>query len=411
MTGDRLRQAVDALNQAVARRVEGGRPAAFQAMLSAAARGDEDAFAALWRDLQPVLLHYLKVVAPEAAEDLAAETWLGVVRGLGAFGGDEPAFRAWVFTIARHQARHWRRHATRRAAEPLPTGTPAGRPAPDYPPSTVVDASSSRATLALIAALPPDQAEVITLQVLGGLTVAEVAEITGKRPKTVSVLARQGLRRLAARLDVAASHGTPDQQTARRVEGGRPAAFQAMLSAAARGDEDAFAALWRDLQPVLLHYLKVVAPEAAEDLAAETWLGVVRGLGAFGGDEPAFRAWVFTIARHQARHWRRHATRRAAEPLPTGTPAGRPAPDYPPSTVVDASSSRATLALIAALPPDQAEVITLRVIAGLDAAEVAEITGKRPGTVRALAHRGLRRLGEQLEAASTRSGRQAPDDP
>ena len=66
--------------------------------------------------------------------------------------------------------------------------------------------------------------------------------------------------------------------------------FPAVLSAAARGDEDAFGRLWHDLQPRLLRYFSVVSRAAAEDLASETWLGVVRGLDRFQGNEAAFRA-------------------------------------------------------------------------------------------------------------------------
>jgi RNA polymerase sigma-70 factor (ECF subfamily) len=46
--------------------------------------------------------------------------------------------------------------------------------------------------------------------------------------------------------------------------------FPDLLAAAQGGDEQAFAVLWRDLQPALLRYLRVAAPEAAEDLAADT---------------------------------------------------------------------------------------------------------------------------------------------
>jgi RNA polymerase sigma-70 factor (ECF subfamily) len=67
--------------------------------------------------------------------------------------------------------------------------------------------------------------------------------------------------------------------------------FPAVLDAATRGDEEAFGRLWRDLQPRLLRYFMVAAPAAAEDLASETWLAVVRGLDRFRGNEPAFRAW------------------------------------------------------------------------------------------------------------------------
>ena len=37
-------------------------------------------------------------------------------------------------------------------------------------------------------------------------------------------------------------------------------------------------------------------------------------------------------------------------------------------------------------------------------AEVARIVGKRPGTVRVLAHRGLRRLAQRVEAAGLLGG-------
>jgi hypothetical protein len=74
---------------------------------------------------------------------------------------------------------------------------------------------------------------------------------------------------------------------------------QAVLVAATRGDEEAFGRLWRDLQPRLLRYFAVAAPSAAEDLASETWLAVVRSLDRFRGNEPGFRPWGFTIARRK----------------------------------------------------------------------------------------------------------------
>ena len=177
--------------------------------------------------------------------------------------------------------------------------------------------------------------------------------------------------------------------------------FEAVLAAAAGGDEPAFGILWRDLQPGLLRYLNALAPGAGEDLASETWLRVVGRLDRFSGDEQAFRAWVFTVARHRAvDRWRR-AARRRDELVPTDALVDLPARDDPAGAAVDAISSRAAVALIATLPPDQAEVVLLRVVAGLEVAQVAAITGKRPGNVRVLTHRALRRLAERL-AADTR---------
>jgi RNA polymerase sigma-70 factor, ECF subfamily len=180
--------------------------------------------------------------------------------------------------------------------------------------------------------------------------------------------------------------------------------FVAVLTTAAGGDDRAFGILWRDLQPGLLRYLDALAPGAGEDLASETWLRVVGGLDRFTGDERAFRAWVFTVARHRAvDRWRRRA-RRHDELVPLEALLDLAAPDDPAGAAVDAISSQAAVALIATLPPDQAEVVLLRVVAGLDVTEVAAITGKRPGNVRVLAHRALRRLAERL-AGDVRVGR------
>ena len=59
--------------------------------------------------------------------------------------------------------------------------------------------------------------------------------------------------------------------------------FPELLAAAQRGDRQAFAVLWRDLHPAVLRYLRVAAPSAAEDLAADSWLSVIDALGRFGG--------------------------------------------------------------------------------------------------------------------------------
>ena len=174
--------------------------------------------------------------------------------------------------------------------------------------------------------------------------------------------------------------------------------FPAVLRAAAGGDEDAFGVLWHDLQPRLLRYFKVIAPGAAEDLASETWLAVIRGVGRFRGDEAAFRAWVFTIARHKARDGWRRAARKPVQELPEPGLAEPLAPDDPAATVLEAASTRAALALIATLPAGQAEAIVLRVVAGLEVKQVAELMDKRPNTIRVLTHRGLRRLAERLGA-------------
>jgi RNA polymerase sigma-70 factor (ECF subfamily) len=56
------------------------------------------------------------------------------------------------------------------------------------------------------------------------------------------------------------------------------------------------------------------------------------------------------------------------------------------------STQGAIDSLIGSLTAEQAEVVLLRVVAGLDAAEVAQIMGHSTGWVRVTQHRALRRL-------------------
>lgn len=55
------------------------------------------------------------------------------------------------------------------------------------------------------------------------------------------------------------------------------------------------------------------------------------------------------------------------------------------------------LALISRLPRDQAEAVLLRVVMELDAESAARVLGKKSGSVRMAAHRGLKRLAKLLE--------------
>jgi RNA polymerase sigma-70 factor, ECF subfamily len=171
--------------------------------------------------------------------------------------------------------------------------------------------------------------------------------------------------------------------------------FTHTLRAAQSGDEWAISCLWRQMHPRLLRFLRGRDARAAEDVASEVWIRVARGIRTFEGNEVEFRAWFFTIARRTMIDWRRHVGRRPVtvsfdqvEDLASRDDAAEQA--------IAALDSNRALELVARLPTDQADVLLLRVVAGLDVARVSEILGKRPGTVRVLQHRALRRLAQLL---------------
>ena len=172
------------------------------------------------------------------------------------------------------------------------------------------------------------------------------------------------------------------------------------LERARAGDEAGFTELWHLLQPLLLRYLRVLIPQAAEDIASEAWLKAAGELRGFRGDGTAFRVWLFRVARNRAvDELRREGRHREAPAAPQDIEEytdDREADRDTAASALERLSTDQALRLVAALPKDQAEAVLLRVMVGLDVARTAEVLGKRAGAVRINAMRGLRRLAKVL---------------
>ncbi len=169
-----------------------------------------------------------------------------------------------------------------------------------------------------------------------------------------------------------------------------------VVRAACAGDDQAFRALYHAVQPGLLRYLRALVGQDAEDIASETWLQIARDIRTYRGEGAGFRAWTATIARHRALDHLRRLSRRPTEGANLDLLDQIPDPTHTEAHVVETLDTHAAITLIAQLPRDQAEAVLLRVVLGLDVAHAAQVLGKRPGAVRTAAHRGLRRLAEQL---------------
>ncbi|MCX4674748.1 RNA polymerase sigma factor [Streptomyces sp. NBC_01433] len=195
---------------------------------------------------------------------------------------------------------------------------------------------------------------------------------------------------------------------------GDDAELTAAVLAAQDGDEDAFRAVYRAVQPRLLGYIRTLVGEPdAEDVASEAWLQIARDLDRFSGDADRFRGWAARIARNRSLDHLRMRSRRPAIGGDESELTARPADSDTAADAIEAMATDRAMSLIAQLPQDQAEAVVLRVVVGLDAKSAAQTLGKRPGAVRTAAHRGLKRLSELLGAdhpgAVADPGR-APDD-
>ena len=175
--------------------------------------------------------------------------------------------------------------------------------------------------------------------------------------------------------------------------------FPCVLTGAKKGEGWAVEALFTDLQPRVLRFLR-----STDDLAGDVWLAMAKGLNRFEGDLAGFRAWVFSIARRRLADHRRTAARRAThavdpqdDALRTPDAGGAAAELDVADVVAGQLSAQAAVDLIhAVLPPDQAEVLLLRIIGDLDVPHVADVMQRTPNWVRVNQFRALRRLAEHF---------------
>jgi len=162
-----------------------------------------------------------------------------------------------------------------------------------------------------------------------------------------------------------------------------------LVTAAVRGDQDAFARLYGRFGRVVHGLLAARVPhDVAEDLVQDVFLNAYSHLSDLR-DPAAFGGWVCAMARRRAiDHYRRHAV---TEPMSDAIAS----PDKP-DVMAD---GRRIIAVIHTLPEAYRETLVLRLVEGYSGPEIAELTGLSPGSVRVNLHRGFRLLRDKLGVA------------
>lgn len=173
---------------------------------------------------------------------------------------------------------------------------------------------------------------------------------------------------------------------------------KALVAAAAGGDSDAFAALYRRHRDRVFRVAAGIMcdREAALDVTQDVFCKLVGVLGRYDG-RAAFTTWLHRVTVNACYDVLRRRTAIAtADPhLASGRPESTPEADT--AAAVDV---RAALAL---LPLDQRSVVVLVDMVGFTYADVADALDVAVGTVKSRLARGRLRLAELLDPGNTGS--------
>ena len=180
-----------------------------------------------------------------------------------------------------------------------------------------------------------------------------------------------------------------------------------LLADAANGDTTAFQILYQRYRDPIFRfaYRMLGSVEAAEDVAHDCFLSLIKDPGRFDSTKASFRTYLYAAARNQAaKQYSSFGRETALEELAEEPAAGDR--NVPMAQVLDDELASEVAGAIASLPPLQREALVLFEYEELSLAEIAEIVGVDANTVKARLFRAREKLRSKLERYF-RTGREA----
>ncbi|NUM48218.1 MAG: sigma-70 family RNA polymerase sigma factor [Anaerolineales bacterium] len=166
-----------------------------------------------------------------------------------------------------------------------------------------------------------------------------------------------------------------------------------LIQRAQNGESKAVGELYMQHHAQIFRYVwsKVGDANLAEDLTGDVFMRMVARLSTYQPSGVPFQAWLYRIARNLIIDHIRKSASNQAVPLDDMALLQEPGP--PASSMVETKlTADALQKALAKIEHEQAEVIRLRFLAGLQINEVAVRLQKTPAAVKALQHRGLAAL-------------------
>lgn len=176
-----------------------------------------------------------------------------------------------------------------------------------------------------------------------------------------------------------------------------------VLVVRARDDRDVFGVLYeRHVRRIYNYvYYRTGSVAEAEDLTARTFFQAMNNLHRYQVQGVPFSAWLFRIAHNLVANWHRDTGRHRASSIEeiADLPSEREGPD----DRAEATEERFELRqAVRRLRPDRQQLLILKFVEGLSNEEIATVMGRSEGAVKALLHRTVKTLREDLLSTKNR---------
>jgi RNA polymerase sigma-70 factor (ECF subfamily) len=161
--------------------------------------GDTGAFETLYKRHRGALFRFVlrSIKQRSSAEELFQEVWIRVIEARSRYS-PQARFTTWLYTIAHNLlVDHWRR----KGLSLVQLDEEPAVAAPDNPAKQAEARETLARLLHAIEALPAAQREAFLLHEEGGLSVAEIAAVTGAGEEAAKSRLRYALAKLKAAVD------------------------------------------------------------------------------------------------------------------------------------------------------------------------------------------------------------------
>lgn len=157
--------------------------------------GDPEIFNLVYRTYASQVLGYLTARGVEDPEAVMQDVFLAVLPRLDSISGGMSGLRTFIFSVAHARMVDDHRRQSRTPAR-LSFEPELDQREDSSAETEVLERIAPKEVQRLLGGLLEDQREVLTLRIVGGLTVEQVAEVMGKSAGAVKQLQRRALNRL-----------------------------------------------------------------------------------------------------------------------------------------------------------------------------------------------------------------------